>query len=275
MGESGAISDNCICLISRKPNPTWLDFLGKFKAHDVFVVVDDNDIDYAQVYRDKYPSTNFVQLDNSECERLGFANMNYLIKKRVTGWEKAVYYFSKLNRNYQNTWFLEDDVFIYDEETLQRIDAQYEGYGILAQSCTERQQSRSWNHWTNTQINFVPLYESTAPGNRTRRVLRYLSRLSAYVQSPPHFKSMVCAIRISNTLLGHIADYADKNKTLFFLEALFPTVAMQYSLPYGTPRELQTILFRHDWTGQNVNKTQLFHPVKDVELHQVFRKVIA
>jgi hypothetical protein len=39
--------------------------------------------------------------------------------------------------------------------------------------------------------------------------------------SPPYYKGMVCATRLSSNFLKCIKDYATKNNTLFFLEALF------------------------------------------------------
>jgi len=44
-----------------------------------------------------------------------------LIFNEIIAWDRALYYFSVINKNYENIWFLEDDVFIYGEETFQML----------------------------------------------------------------------------------------------------------------------------------------------------------
>jgi hypothetical protein len=41
------------------------------------------------------------------------------------------------------------------------------------------------------------------------------------------------------------------------------------------PSELQTIIFRHTWTEGTVNENQLFHPIKDTTLHDLYRERLA
>ena len=91
-----------IVVICVKPNKTWIDFLSKFTKYDVYMIVDDNSTIY------KNDKINIIQIPNKVCEEHGFINMTYtMTKKLVTGWEKAIYYFSNMNLKYNHVWFFE------------------------------------------------------------------------------------------------------------------------------------------------------------------------
>lgn len=233
----------CLCVIMHKPNPLWLAFLNSFTLYDVYVVIDDNQVNYTNLYSSKYPNIHFIQLANRTCERHGFINVNYLMKKSVTGWEKALYYFSCINKNYHNVWFMEDDVFINSENTLFNLDSQYPNSDLLAKKSTQQKFCSDWAHWKRIKVCF----------------------------SPPYFKTMVCATRMSKEMLALIKQYAKKNKTLFFLEALFPTLAKKYALQYNSPTELSTIAWRRVWTDQEINNSNIFHPLKNIDSHTYHR----
>ena len=82
---------------------------------------------------------------------------------------------------------------------------------------------------------------------------------------------MVCCVRMSNKMLKCIYDYANKNKNLFFLEALFPTIAIKNDLIYDTPIEFNEIHYRKDFNITDINKNNLYHPIKNLEEHITFR----
>ena len=46
----------------------------------------------------------------------------------------------------------------------------------------------------------------------------------------PYYNGMMCIVRFSNSMMNCINDYAKKHNTLFFLEALFPTIAIKNNL---------------------------------------------
>lgn len=223
----------CIVLICRKPHQTWIDFLNNFTAYSVYMVIDDNDTDY----KTKYPNSkiNFVQILNSKCEEAGYTNMNYTVKKIVTGWEKAIYYFANVETAFNNIWFIEDDVFFYDEATLQEIDKAYPNSDLLSNDCTEYVKG-TWL-WSNVKIN-SPL---------------------------PYYHAMVCATRLSKPLIDLIKAYAEQNKTLYFLEALFPTICKNNGLIYDFPKELKQVLY--DVIPKELDKTQIYHPIKKISTH--------
>ena len=231
-----------LCVICLKPNKIWLDFLQNFTHYDVYMVVDDNSIDYKSEYKE-YTKVNIVQVPDEECKKKGYIDMNFIIKKKVTGWEKAVYYFSTINTTYTNVWFVEDDVFIYNENTLLNIDTTYKSADLLTNVCSENLTGKStvW-HWTRIRIKL----------------------------EPPFYRAMCCAIRVSKQLISKIRDYARVHKTLFFLEALFPTLCKYYKLEYDVPHELIDIDY-HPNVIENIDKNHLYHPIKDIDRHRLYR----
>jgi hypothetical protein len=237
---------NAICVIGRKPNLIWLEFLSSFKAYDAYVVLDDNSENYSVEYETSFPAIHIVQIDDADCERSGFKNMNNLIfKKEITGWEKALFYFSG-KEEYDNVWFFEDDVFFHSEFTIKKIDLKYKDTDVLTAPYHISETGREW-WWPLIKIG----------------------------HDLPYYKAMVCGVRVSRKLLISITDYAKKNQTLFFLEALFPTLAFKYNLSYGKPKEMIQIYFKHTWKLYNLNKNNIFHPVKNIELHKEAREVLS
>ncbi len=67
---------------------------------------------------------------------------------------------------------------------------------------------------------------------------------------------------------------AEKHKTLLFLEALFPTVAIKNKLKYANPNEFNNIIYRYNYNKKDININNLYHPVKDLNNHIIFRNLI-
>lgn len=234
--------DKCICLIVNKPSIIWLDFLQKFKNYDIYLLIDDNTEDYNIMY--KYPTINFIQINNEECEKHGFINANFTLKKNVSGWEKALLYFSNINTKYNNIWFIEDDVFFNNEKTLINIDLLYNDADLISNRMKANiDGKKDYWLWNNININF----------------------------NPPYYNGMVCACRMSQKILQHINNYAKENNTLFFIEALIPTLANKYKLKYVTPPQLRMIIYRRDWKLSEINKNTLYHPIKDMDIQKIYR----
>jgi hypothetical protein len=159
-------------------------------------MIDDNSKDYKRQYI-KFTNINIIQIDNEECKQKGFINMNFTINKELTSWEKSIYYFSTINTEYNKLWFFEDDVFFYDEQSLLYIDSKYDNSDLLSNSYGENVNGHKndW-HWHKIDIKF----------------------------QPPYYFTMVCCVRMTFNLLSEIKNYANEHNTLFFLEALFPTI---------------------------------------------------
>lgn len=238
------LDKKCICLLTYKPHKIWLDFLNDFSKYDIYIIIDDNTLNYNDLYNNKYPNISFIQIENDICLQSGFIDLNMTIHKKITSWEKGLYYFSNINTTYKNVWFIEDDVYFYNQDTISNIDIQYPDSDFLSNKygVTKDGYINEW-HWNQLDIKF----------------------------DPPYYNAMVCACRMSNELLQKIKTYATNHNTLFFLEAFFPTITMKYNLIYDNPNELSTIEYRYDFKPNELNKTNLFHPIKDMDKQFVYK----
>jgi hypothetical protein len=250
---------NKIALICFKPNNIYLNFLNKFSNYEIYIIIDDNSINYSALYFTKYENLKFIQMSNTVCKRYGFTNVNTIgVKKQVSGWDKALCYFA-LNKIDTKVWFIEDDVFFHNEETLLKIDTLYSEYDLLANS--DFKPATNKNDWL---WNYIQIKQ---PG--------------------PYYCGMMCAVRLSPNVLERIHEYASLNNELFFLEALLPSLAKAESktlakaefkaeekeqLKCCCPDELKTVVYRHNYTYEQVtNKDNIYHPVKDILKHVEFR----
>ena len=75
-----------IALLCKTPNEIWLSFLNKFTLYDIYIVVDDNDVDYSEMYSDKYNKLKFIQIQEEVCEKSGFVDINFMIKY-ISSWD--------------------------------------------------------------------------------------------------------------------------------------------------------------------------------------------
>jgi len=136
-------------------------------------------------------------------------------------------------------------VFIYDENTISNIDSKFENYDILCNSDFKVGRLNEWL-WKRIKINLTQ----------------------------PYYHGMMCACRMSNKLLENINHYAIQNKKLFFLEALFPTIAIKNNLKYIRPDEFKTITYRDKINMDQYTKVNIYHPCKDIELHDIIRNLL-
>ncbi len=138
--------------------------------------------------------------------------------------------------------------FFYNEETLLTIDSKYDNSDLLTNRYYENKNGdkNTW-HWGRIDIKFPP----------------------------PYYCAMVCAIRISSALLSKIKDYSDEHNTLFFLEALFPTICKINNMKYDTPPEFNNIVYRRNYNDADINKYELFHTVKDITKHKHYRDIFS
>ena len=243
-----------LCLMCVKPNPIWLDFLAGFKGYDVFIMVDDNNVDLTEFMR-RYPTLRFIQANPGICQCAGYHHSNTTVYPAYVtiAWDKAIYLFSELETSYSYVWLIEEDVFFKDESVLRRLDLQWPSSDILMEAVTERsydaKQPWDW-HWCN-----VPFDESLVSYDKLGR-------------------GMVAAVRVSKEVFQRCADYAQRNchRRLMYIEVLFPSLARQAGLQVDTPPELSTIQWQANWPSQTLNSTHLYHPVKSVEDHQRLRQ---
>ena len=143
-------------MICYKPSPIWMNFLKTFTRYDVVIVADDNSV--------RHPGC--VQVSNAACGAAGFKDTSFTLGKLVAGWDKALFYFAQ--KNYDQVWFLEEDVFLNDEGVLAGIDRQYFG-DLLSNSVSLNPGDKTDWHW--------PIIKIKTP--------------------PPYYNAMCCAVRVS------------------------------------------------------------------------------
>lgn len=232
---------NCnVCLLASSPNKSWLDFLYTFRHYSVSVIIDDNTIVYEEIHA-QYPSIKFVQIPDSLCRSTGFINCAPPpAKKKPNVWDKALYYYSYMNLDYNTIWFIDEGAFFNDENTLLNIDATYEqSTDLLSQQYNIEP---NWMHWPNIKM----------------------------VLPKPHYYSLLYACRVSKKIIEAVKLYADQYKTLFFVEALIPTLCNNSNMTQQIVSELATI----SWSEPPApveHKYDVYYPYKSIESHSVLR----
>jgi hypothetical protein len=171
------------------------------------------------------------------------------IKKEVIAYDKFLWIFAK-NKfgDFDNIWVFEDDCFIPSIDALISLNEKYKNFDLVtANNFLKSDNLFDW-HWSH----IVDKIE------------------------PPYYYSMVCAAMFSKKLLAEIKSYADTNKRLFYLEAMFNTIAMQKKLAVIDAKELKSIVWMGEWGIDEFVQlpNNIFHPIKDFEKHKEFRKDI-
>lgn len=244
-----SVKKRAIALIVKEPSEIYLDFLARFVSYDIYIIIDS---DKSMLhFQKKYKTLNIIQFDQQLCLNYGYKNVNYIgIRKRISGWDKALLFFSVIIPNmYKQVWFIEDDVFFLEENVLTNLDEKYESQDLLANCDFQRQTTNNKEEpwlWSSIDIKV----------------------------DKPYYCGMMCITRMSKRLLQGIRWYAQRYKTLFFLEALFPTITSHFGLAHFRPEELTTVTYRQEFneeTDVSKLKTHVFHPVKDIIKHLYLR----
>lgn len=234
-----------IALLTVKPNNIWLKFLLTFiNNYDVYIFIDDNNIDLTD-YKNNFPELNFIQINNNECFINGYSNSSYIIKTDPISWDKALYYFSVVNKNYDNVWFTEDDVYIDSVNNLLYLDNKFNNSDLIVKSniINNNGKINDWHHWSQVEDTL----------------------------KLPWSMSMVCICRLSKELLKNINNYTKKFKKLNFIEFLFNTIALHNNLIISNPIEFEPILYRNNWDINKINRNYFYHPLKNINDHEYIR----
>ena len=238
---------NAFCLITIRPNDIWLDFLQTFTStYDVYIMIDDNSYDCTENIS-KYSNINFVQIEKDICKNAGYiySSTSAIQDKDIIAWDKALYYFTIENRNYDNIWFCEEDVYIHSIDIISKLDCDYSITDLI---CKE-------NIINNTGTLYDWYHMYNAPG---------------YFELP-WCKSMICFCRISLKLLDNMHKYVLQFGKLNFIELMIPTIAHQNEMIISNPTKLSTVEYRSEWNKDDIDKTKIYHPFKNMEDHQYMR----
>lgn len=235
-----------ICFISRVYNKILFDFAETCAdAYDVYIIIDDNSqINYSS------NKIKIIQINEKECIDNNYIRSTYRFNQDVTGWDKAFYYFCN-KVNYDHVWFIEDDVFIANVNVLTNIDKKYPNSDMLCQN----------KRYVNKDF---PLKNKILPATVRKKLKSKL------------YQTMCCAMRLSKNVLKLLPSIVTTHKQLFFHELLLLSIVIKNNLSYDVIPELKNILFRKDWdiNTLKINPNNLYHPIKNMELHKKIRDYI-
>ena len=235
-----------ICFLTVKPSYLFYYFCKQLKNYqtDIYICIDKNDYNIPG-YDGALP---IIKLDNIICEKAGFKSSVLYFNNRAVSRDKALYYFCKKNVNYDYIWFIEEDVFIPSIKTIDNLNKKYTTADLLTKSNDIVHSKQTDWHWPHVhkQINI----------------------------EPPYAISMICACRVSKQLMKCINDYANKYKNLFLDEVLFNTLALKANLRVIPINELSTITYHEKWHISNIKLENLYHPMKHIFQHYLFRENI-
>lgn len=244
--------------LTKTPNDNLINFAeklyNKHKYH-IYIFIDDDTYEI----RDQNSNLNFIKINSDICieknmcysgEKSQDAISNNHTSCKVIALDKALYYFSYVNKIYDHIWLIEDDVFIPSLDAFYNLDIKYNNSDLL---CAKN--NKCLPHEEN--IWFWP----------------YALKCFQH----PVYCSMMCCCRISSKLLNKIKDYALSHGFIPFLEFSFNTIAMQNNLQVDCPKELSTIVWNEKWTIDDFrqNPDHLFHPLKDFAKHEYYRSLIS
>jgi hypothetical protein len=234
-----------ICFLTVKPNELFYNFVKQLRVkHPIYICIDDNNYNIPNYNIND--NITIIKINNKICEDDGFKSCVLWFNNTACSRDKALYYFCKNNINYDNVWFIEEDVFIPNINTIENIDNKYiEGDLLVANNDIIYNKKTDW-HWNhiNNQIKL----------------------------EPPYASSMICAIRCSKKLLDCINNYAEKYNNLFLDEALFNTIALHNNLNTKNISELSSIVWRRNWNKNEINEYNLYHPIKSMETQYAYRQ---
>jgi len=240
---------NAFCLLVKKPNIIWLNFLETMvNDYDIFICVDIQD-NYTEL-KNKYNNIKFIEIDDDICNKSNYINSSYLFKSIIAS-DRAFYYFNHINNNYNYIWYCEDDVYFNNVSIIKILDAKYPYADILSNNVTINLNGNltTWQHWHSIN-NLLPL---------------------------PWAAGSICLFRVSNNLMKLLDDFIIKNQKMIFIETQFHTLAIHNGMIIETPSEMSKILCCHNWSNDDIindinnNKYYIYHPIKNIEKHLELR----
>jgi hypothetical protein len=232
-----------VCLLCVCPDEGVVAFAEKMaELYDMYIVCDNVGCKVS----DSSP-VHFLRIKDEDARSAGYHSVNASIPKNPSAWDKALYYFCEVEQRPQHVWFVEEDVFVPRPGIFKDLNAKYPDTDFITKQHVSQDEDPEFYWW----------YQ--AEGNMKK----------------PYYRSLVCASRLSRRLLNEVKDFVHEKHRLFYLEVIFSTMVEQKKMSLVMPDELQTIIFRHDWNADTVDEEHLYHPVKDVKLHDSYRERLA
>lgn len=234
---------NAICLLCASYCPEFLQYANELYSHyiddyDIYVCIDKIHTIPSEEVCKKYNNLKFLSIHAHTCEQQGFKGSVLYFLDRACSRDKALYYFSMVNRGYDFVWFVEDDVYFKDPNNIRRLDQKHSSATdlLVREHRIKTNKILDW-HWRHVEGKI----------------------------DLPWASSMICIVRLSKKMLESIADYARKNGQLFLDEALFNTLCVHYQLRVESPPEFEHITYvpellpsKSDWRDD-----YFYHPMKE------------
>ena len=242
---------SAVVFLCNKPHSETLHFAIEMSIKsdfDVFIVSDSMD--------NVQPSIRYrtIQIADEDCIRNGYTNSNISdnsthINKNPIAYDKFLFYFCELNPTYDFVWVFEDDVFIPSPQTIVKLHESNSIYDLVTPNNFQKTDTAPDWHWPH-------IFNK---------------------HEPPYFYSMVCAAGFSKEMLSAVSEYVKLNKSLFYIEAMFNTLAFHNDLLVSTPRELKSVVYKGEWSLDDfvLLPDSVFHPLKNKGDYDLYRKQIA
>lgn len=239
------MSSVAVAFLTKNPQENTLRFAKEVSdiGFDTFVISDE-----------QTSAENAIYITDDMCISLNYKNAHIWensgsIKKQITSWDKMIYLFCELETCYNFVWVFEDDCFIPSVETIQHLHMKYRNFHLVTPNNFKNDGSMQDWHWRY-------IYDKC---NRA-----------------PYAYSMVSACGISRDVLNEVKRFKESEGTLFFIEAMFNTLALQKGLKVIDAFELKSVVWQGEW-GLNefiLLPNNIFHPRKDIENHYGLRELI-
>jgi len=193
-----------------------------------------------------------IHVSEKYCIEKGYHKSNIKgsthIQKDPIAMDKFLYMFCE-HLKYDFIWCFEDDVFIPKIETIVNLHEKYSSFDLITPNNFYKDNSFPDWHWPH-------IFKCA---------------------EPPYYYSMVCAMGMSSKMLDVIKKQANEKKELFFIEAMFNTLAMQdKDLRVTDAFELKSVVWMGDWGIDEflLLPNNVFHPRKDIDNHFELREKI-
>lgn len=236
-----------VCFLTVNPSKLFYNFCVDIQndnpEYDVYITIDNNKYEIP----DYDGKVKIIKINDDEINKTSFKCTVYHCQNRACSRDKALYYFCKININYDYIWFIEEDVFIPTTKTLKYLDEKYPNCDLVTEGHVVKTKIivNEW-HWR-----FV---------------------LSQAQLKEPVAHSMICAIRVSKKLMLAIENYADTHTQLYMDEVIFNTLCIQNNLNIKIPQEFKIRFDKIDTSF--IDPHCLYHPVKSIEKHYALRNNI-
>lgn len=196
------------------------------------------------------PLIRILNISRNECFSSGYHHSTHMGNQiwGVVAWDKGLFYFTLLNQNYSFVWFVEDDAFIPSTQAFRAIHQLYSVTNDLIFSKNEISLSADTSQWY----------------HRNETIGKFV---------PPFSHSMVNLVGLSRRMLAAVAEDIYWRGTSLFHEYYFPTLAFHSNMTTVTPMELETLLYRENYTWEQIvaRPNNFWHPIKDLSQQQQWR----